>query len=937
MKLFDPNLTPDEQQLTWYVDRREVLKDFAKRLRWEESVLSRVVLYQGPAGIGKTSVRKMAETNVLKPARVPYVVVDFGPDGSARSAERTFGYMRRQLGRSGLKFPVFDLIWARHWEETTQQRVANHLFPRELKDEAEILALVPLLGNDLQAMPFLDKLGEHADQWISQNLGRRGLAELQEMTASQLLHKMPEALAQDLEEAMQDERYRGEEGHSRITVMFDGYERLEENRVDDWFIREFCQSSGSVLKVIFGREMLGWEKENTAWRDFIDEFPALWNLSPLYANEYLRRRGIADERLQAYFTELTDGLPYYLRLAADLALEIEEKSGKRPAIRDLPGLEDKSHLDESLLSSLLRQMPGEEREAAMVAAVPRWFTEEILELLLPDPTRAARLFQALTHFSFCEFVPDVAGAFRIRKEARQFLRDQVRETEDWLTWNRALRDYHRQFTGDMPHFAEMVYHGLIVEPGETMQLFRDEYYTALNMWQFDRCWTLLLAAPAESELDKSTREWLVLARVALLQECWGSKESIRSAEELIAALLNTELEAGVRGRALKLAALVNGKLGDRATAADQLLEARAIFDSLGETAMKASVLYDLGGLYYALGRFVDALDSYAEALDLVEQFHANGGLKTREGRVSRIEAETPLGGLSLWESAASGFAGLYLRTGRPEKGLYTLRALLDEGMQTNKLRPQATALSELGLAYRRLGLLQKAKSAYLGALDLFQELHLTSSQAHVLTGLGMTCEQGEDLVSAQVFFEESWKLFDEIGDRYGQAKVWHRLGTLKFKAGNYAAAFENYGQALRLYKGIKFIANTGSLLLDLGELHVKWGQFQSVIEVCQEALGVFEGLQDPAGSAAAQVNLGIGYYLNGEREPALAHWLEARSLYETQLGIDDDLSAEPCPQDGTGDALIDVSWIPSLTMYVPAEQSRILSRLNCWIESIRSS
>lgn len=46
MKLFDSSMTPEEQQLAWYVDREAVIDDIAKRLKWQPNTASNVIVYQ---------------------------------------------------------------------------------------------------------------------------------------------------------------------------------------------------------------------------------------------------------------------------------------------------------------------------------------------------------------------------------------------------------------------------------------------------------------------------------------------------------------------------------------------------------------------------------------------------------------------------------------------------------------------------------------------------------------------------------------------------------------------------------------------------------------------------------------------------------------------------------------------------------------------------
>ncbi|MCL5962674.1 MAG: tetratricopeptide repeat protein, partial [Chloroflexi bacterium] len=668
MKLFDPALTPEEQEFAWYVDREQVLRDIAERLRWNPDAVSRVAVYHGPGGIGKTALRKMAEKLVLQPANVPYAVIDYEPDGSPRSCEQTFSYMRRQLARFGLKFPAFDLVWARYWEETTHQRVSKSSFPPEIEDAADIVTIIPILGNIPQAIVACAKLSQAAAHWLSQLSDRETIAQLQEMDAMKLRRIMPEAMARDLEEMTEDRHRRGKDGGFRITVVFDGFERLDEHGVDDWFVSEFCCATGSVFKVIFGREPVRWERCQSAWRRFVDHYPPIANLRPPEATEYLERRGIHHSELRDYLVKLTDGFPYHLRLAADLCQQIKETTGKEPKPADFATAAQAVDLGTALLELLLRQIRKDELDAvARLASIPRWFTEDILEALLAEPASTPSVFPRLVCFSFCEPVPALQGAYMVRKEARKLLRSQARNLSHWLFWNRKLRDYHAQHRTERSHLVEELYHGLIVDPDETLKVFRVEFFRALNTWRFGDCWTLLQAVPSELELPRAITQWLTLARVALLQEAWESKEGLVAAKTLVESLVEQELSPNLRGRTLRLAAMVNIKLGDRTEALNELQKAIDTFDSLGDWVMKARTLRDLGDLYFTMGNLHDALKSHKQALNVLKRIRS-GSLSRAASEETQVEAEAGIAGLPLGHSLRA-VASLYARTGRTESAV----------------------------------------------------------------------------------------------------------------------------------------------------------------------------------------------------------------------------------------------------------------------------
>jgi hypothetical protein len=393
--------------------------------------------------------------------------------------------------------------------------------------------------------------------------------------------------------------------------------------------------------------------------------------------------------LRRYLVELTKGFPYHLRLTADLCQQKRETTGQELRITDFASVVQTNDLGEALLSLLLRQLRGDELDAAMLASIPRWFNEEILEVLLTEPASAHRLFQKIVRFSFCEAVPALEGTYVIREEARRQLRIRARRLSQWVLWNRQLRDHHARHRKKLSHLAEEIYHGFLVDPGEALKVFRVEFYRALDTWRFGDCETLLEAHPPESELPRITVHWLTLAQVALRQEAWESKEELDRAKTLINSLLRHEIPSRLRGRALHLAAMVNIKLGDRTRALDDLYKAIGTFDSLSDWVMKASTLRDLGDLHYTMGNMRNALKSHEEALNLLKHMRAKGSQEVASEE-AQVEAGARIVGLPLGDSLRA-VASLYARTGQIQLAVKPLEEMLDEGTRSARCIPSSTA------------------------------------------------------------------------------------------------------------------------------------------------------------------------------------------------------------------------------------------------------
>lgn len=172
MRLFDDPADADVSDAGWYLERQDVVESVRARVRLDGRP-SNVLVFHGPGGIGKTVSRQMVQRLVFDQMKVPYVVIDFEPDdGSLRSREHTFAFIRRLLGRQGIHFTSFDLIWARYWEETTNQRIRADKYPPELDDLADIASLIPILGSIPAAIKALLDLSESGRQWLNERFGK---------------------------------------------------------------------------------------------------------------------------------------------------------------------------------------------------------------------------------------------------------------------------------------------------------------------------------------------------------------------------------------------------------------------------------------------------------------------------------------------------------------------------------------------------------------------------------------------------------------------------------------------------------------------------------------------------------------------------------------------------------------------------------------------
>lgn len=167
----------------------------------------------------------------------------------------------------------------------------------------------------------------------------------------------------------------------RLILCVDTYEKTApvlDTWLRDLIAGKFGEFSKQVLFIIAGRFPLG--QKWTSYRRAIRQIE-LCPFTKAEAREYLRRSGITDEAHIAQLIELSECLPVLLALLT---------STPGNSLGDVSG---------SAVERFLQGRSPEERDAALTAAVPRYFNRDILEAILgAEATRPVFEWLSTAHF-----------------------------------------------------------------------------------------------------------------------------------------------------------------------------------------------------------------------------------------------------------------------------------------------------------------------------------------------------------------------------------------------------------------------------------------------------------------------------------------------------------------------------------------------------------
>jgi DNA-binding SARP family transcriptional activator/tetratricopeptide (TPR) repeat protein len=190
-----------------------------------------------------------------------------------------------------------------------------------------------------------------------------------------------------------------------------------------------------------------------------------------------------------------------------------------------------------------------------------------------------------------------------------------------------------------------------------------------------------------------------------------------------------------------LAAYAYVPLGRYAEAEDHLMQALALYESLGDRTGQARAHWSLALLF-------DRQDRYAEALDHAQQ------------AFERFQAEGHRTGQARAMNAVGWF---HIQLGHHQEGLSYCQQALDLQREINDQDVRADTLDSIATAYAALGNHEEAIAHYQQAVRLYREFGHRHPEADILACLGdlhLTCGRPTE---AREAWQEALAIFDELG------------------------------------------------------------------------------------------------------------------------------------------------------------------------------
>jgi tetratricopeptide (TPR) repeat protein len=263
-------------------------------------------------------------------------------------------------------------------------------------------------------------------------------------------------------------------------------------------------------------------------------------------------------------------------------------------------------------------------------------------------------------------------------------------------------------------------------------------------------------------------------------------------------------------------------------AAEHYRKALDLFEALGETGWRASILHSLGNTSYLLGRWDEALDYYRRTLAIQEQALAAAGPAPTMLQQRGVASAHQAVGMVLKEQGDYPSAIEAL-----EKGLVLYKAYDDKSGVANVER-------QIGESYRAQGAFGHAVRHLLAALEVAGQIRA------------------------------------DARDRANEGRILAAIGEVYGLQQRYAAALDYFGRSLVLVEKTRERETVAGVLGGIGGVHFLRGEFDAALDHYRRSLAIREELGDKRACALTLAQIGL--VLAAKEKPD-----EARATYEKSL------------------------------------------------------
>ena len=274
---------------------------------------------------------------------------------------------------------------------------------------------------------------------------------------------------------------------------------------------------------------------------------------------------------------------------------------------------------------------------------------------------------------------------------------------------------------------------------------------------------------------------------------------------------------------------------------------------------EAEALHKLGGAYYFLSDYSNALENYKQSLLIRQELKDNEGVANISNNIGMIYQE--LGSydkaldnymiaLQFYEASQNekkiavvlnNIGTVYGDLRNYDKALLTYMHSLEIKQKLDDKSGIASTLHNIGRAYDNLQEYDKALEYYQRSIILKKELNNQFSLAMTLNNIGKVYSEQEKFEKALIYYEDALQIEKAVGDKFGEANTLNNMGDSYLQLEELDKAEQNLFQALSIALDIEAKYIIEACYVYLSELYERRGKpdialdyYQKMFDINQE-------------------------------------------------------------------------------------------------------
>lgn len=204
---------------------------------------------------------------------------------------------------------------------------------------------------------------------------------------------------------------------------------------------------------------------------------------------------------------------------------------------------------------------------------------------------------------------------------------------------------------------------------------------------------------------------------------------------------------------------------------------------------------------------------------------------------------------------------------------YLVRALVIQNRLGNQ-QGRADTLNAMGIAYHRLGQLDRALENYQQAAEIRARIEDQRGVASSRSNIARILVAKGEIDKARGEFEQAMQSRESIGDRAGVAVLHNEIGLLEESRGRYADALSRFRLALQIRRQLGDKRALTESYSNVGFAYFSLGEYDNASVYWRQALDTAQELGNLEDAILARQNLGLLAFARGQWEAALKEFLE---------------------------------------------------------------